>query len=128
MRLRDAFRDRKSEAQTAPIGAPRLPKPIEQSCALFLRNAWPGISHGHTQLVGIDESPNTHPTTIWGELQRIADQVVDQLQHSLLVGLNNGVRRFGAQNQRDSLLGGAWLKGFHCFRQHASDVAWADVE
>src|SRR5882672_2548346 len=122
MRLRDAFRDRKSQTQTAPIGTPRLPESIEQSCALFLRNAWPGISYGHTQLVVIDESTDTHPTSAWGELQRIADQVIDQLQHALLVGLNDGVRWLGAQNQRDALLGCARLKGLHRFHQHASDV------
>src|SRR5882762_1164788 len=100
MRLRDAFGDRKSQAQTAPIGAPRLPESIEQSCALFLRNAWPGISYGHTQLVVIEESTDSHPTSAWRELQRIADQVVDQLQHALLVRLNDHVRRLGAQHQR----------------------------
>src|SRR6266849_378891 len=100
MRLRDAFRDGKSQAQTAPIGTTGLPEPIEQSCALLFRNAWPGISYGHAQLVGIDESTDAHPTSVWGELQRVADQVIDQLQHALLVGLNDHVRRLGAQNQR----------------------------
>ena len=123
MRLGNALRDVEAQSEAAAIRTPRLPEAIEQSFALFLRNARSRIGHGHADFVGLDISTYAYTAAARSELQRIADKVVDHLQESLLVGLNDGARRPRAQRERKALLRGARLKGFHGFDEHLSDIA-----
>src|SRR5881396_3852857 len=123
MRLGDALCDVKAQPEAAAISAPRLPKAIEQSFALFLGDSWSRVRHNHADLSWLDISTYPYTAAARSELQRIADKVVDHLQEPLLVGLNDGARRLRSQRQRKALLRGARLKGFHRLDEHLSDIA-----
>src|SRR5258706_3433289 len=128
MRLGDCLRDMQPQSDAAPIGSTRLPETIEQSFALFFRDARPRIGNAHAHFAGVDAATYAHPASTRGELQRVADEVVHHLQEPLLVGLNDGARRLRVQLQRDTLFSGTRLKGFHRLAEHVSYVARTEVE
>src|SRR5690606_40475473 len=84
--LDDATRDGQSEAGTCTPRALRLPERLEEVRELLLRDPRPGVRDAEDDLVVAAFGAHRHPATPGRELDRVVDQVGEDLEDAVVVG------------------------------------------
>src|SRR5258708_22082374 len=107
MRFGDSARDGQTQSQAATIGTPRLPEAIEQSCAVLLRNTRTGVGYRDMYAAISNAAADRDRAATGRELERIANEVVEQLKDTLAVGGDDHSRRAAHELEIDGFLGGA---------------------
>ncbi len=110
--LHDALRDGEAETRSEPSGPLGLPEPVEDPRQVLLRNAGSGVGHEEPHLGAARLYPERDRAALGGELDRVADDVREDLQHPAPVACHVQV---GAADrlQAQALLGRRGVERFH---------------
>ena len=87
MSLDDAPRDIQAQAQSTSVVLPDLPKPLEHGLEHRHGDSFTGVGHEKFKQLFLAFKVHADTAALGGELDRIGDQIGDDLQHAIMIEL-----------------------------------------